>query len=640
MKCAKWIWKSKQYGKDEYVCFLDKFNFSSGKVNLKISVAGDYNLYINGKFVSFGQYADYLHYKVYDNIDVTEFCVLGSNEIKIIAWYQGADVFTGYDFGAGLIYEVCTENNDVLCCSKEGVACGDYTYFVSGEQKLITAQLGFNYTYDANGGEDFSFNAQEVDSMPKKLYERTNKKLTLSPIIVAEKLDEKTNIYDLKKECSGFLTIKFKAEKGRKIRISYGEHLIDGCVRSKIHTRDFSIYLIANGEWTEFTGCFRRLGCRYLEIDNAGGVDIERIGLIEPLYPLVDKPFDTNNQLRKKIYDVSVRTLRLCAHEHYEDCPWREQGMYLQDSRNQMLCGYYAFENTEMQKSAIELFMQGQREDGLYDICFPSRCEFTIPSFTLMYPWIVLEYCEYTKTKDMATKTIGSIQKAMDYFLNKIDQSGLFKTVSSSDVWHFYEWAGDLDGNFFSEDPKLKNFNRYDSLINAFISLALEKTAKIYTLLGDCEKSKSLLKIKDAINKAIFDNFFDKERKLFLNYSDSKSYSVLANALCVLAGACKDEYLSDVAKVIALGDDDVLENTLSMYTFRFDALLKVDKEKYSSIILDKIDSTYKKMLDADATSFWETEKGADDFDGAGSLCHGWSAIPVYYYNVLGVNEKA
>ena len=56
MKCAKWIWKSKQYGKDEYVCFLDKFNFSSGKVNLKISVAGDYNLYINGKFVSFGSF--------------------------------------------------------------------------------------------------------------------------------------------------------------------------------------------------------------------------------------------------------------------------------------------------------------------------------------------------------------------------------------------------------------------------------------------------------------------------------------------------------------------------------------------------------------------------------------------------------
>ena len=40
------------------------------------------------------------------------------------------------------------------------------------------------------------------------------------------------------------------------------------------------------------------------------------------------------------------------------------------------------------------------------------------------------------------------------------------------------------------------------------------------------------------------------------------------------------------------------------------------------------------MLDAGATTFWETEKGATDFDGAGSLCHGWSALPIYYLNVL------
>jgi hypothetical protein len=45
------------------------------------------------------------------------------------------------------------------------------------------------------------------------------------------------------------------------------------------------------------------------------------------------------------------------------------------------------------------------------------------------------------------------------------------------------------------------------------------------------------------------------------------------------------------------------------------------------------------MLFAGATSFWETGRGGDDFDRAGSLCHGWSALPVYYYQawVLGVH---
>ena len=37
------------------------------------------------------------------------------------------------------------------------------------------------------------------------------------------------------------------------------------------------------------------------------------------------------------------------------------------------------------------------------------------------------------------------------------------------------------------------------------------------------------------------------------------------------------------------------------------------------------------MLFAGATSFWETDAGAWDFERAGSLCHGWSAVPIYLY---------
>jgi len=52
------------------------------------------------------------------------------------------------------------------------------------------------------------------------------------------------------------------------------------------------------------------------------------------------------------------------------------------------------------------------------------------------------------------------------------------------------------------------------------------------------------------------------------------------------------------------------------------------------MILSELDTTYKYMLDRGATTFWETIKGADDFGGAGSLCHGWSALPIYYYEIL------
>jgi hypothetical protein len=38
------------------------------------------------------------------------------------------------------------------------------------------------------------------------------------------------------------------------------------------------------------------------------------------------------------------------------------------------------------------------------------------------------------------------------------------------------------------------------------------------------------------------------------------------------------------------------------------------------------------MIAQGATTFWETADGAAAFSNAGSLCHGWSAIPVILYH--------
>ena len=68
-----------------------------------------------------------------------------------------------------------------------------------------------------------------------------------------------------------------------------------------------------------------------------------------------------------------------------------------------------------------------------------------------------------------------------------------------------------------------------------------------------------------------------------------------------------------------------------MFIYRYDALLKIDENKYSEDILSDIERVYFYMLRNGATAFWETIKGQADFNNAGSLCHGWSALPVYYY---------
>jgi hypothetical protein len=77
---------------------------------------------------------------------------------------------------------------------------------------------------------------------------------------------------------------------------------------------------------------------------------------------------------------------------------------------------------------------------------------------------------------------------------------------------------------------------------------------------------------------------------------------------------------------------ELVSCSLSMKCFVYDALILTDKEKYKDFILNDIREAYTPMIKTGTV--WETVDGKDAFDGAGSLCHGWSSTPIYYYNIL------
>ena len=127
----------------------------------------------------------------------------------------------------------------------------------------------------------------------------------------------------------------------------------------------------------------------------------------------------------------------------------------------------------------------------------------------------------------------------------------------------------------------------------------------------------------DKMKKAVKERFFDKERgEFFISDRDKKS-SQLVTALAILAG------LGDKADAEKMLAGKQVAASLSTKAYVYDALLKVGG--YEQYIIDDIKRVYGKMLEAGATTVRETEQGAADFGGAGSLCHGWSAVPIYYF---------
>ena len=78
--------------------------------------------------------------------------------------------------------------------------------------------------------------------------------------------------------------------------------------------------------------------------------------------------------------------------------------------------------------------------------------------------------------------------------------------------------------------------------------------------------------------------------------------------------------------------------TLSYSIFQFDALMR-RPNVYGRWMFERIARDWGYMLRSGATAFWETIRGEEDFDGAGSLCHGWSAVPIYCYFAYGLGLR-
>ena len=633
---SKWIWKDGFEGFDLYCDFYDSFDYDGGKASLKVSADTNYALYINGVFLESGQYADYPHYKIYDELDITEYCKKGTNHIAITVWYHGKATLCYYPGKPSLRYELCTHGKTVAV-SDESTLCRVSREYESGLCKLITTQMGYSFHCDLTENDGWrdgaleGFERASVVEQELPISKRPIKKLLFGEPSDTKLIKSENNthfLYDIGREEVGYLTIKLKSSKKQKLLITYGEHILDGCVRRIIGDRDFSVEVTVDEGESVYMNPFRRLGLRYLEVFAEHPIEPEHITVTPIYYPLKRRGNLPEDELDRKIYEVCVRTLELCMHEHYEDCPWREQALYCMDSRNQMLCGYYCFEEYEFARASLKLMSMDDRYDGLLSLCFPAGNYGTakglsIPSFSLHYFTQMREYIDHSGDLSLAKEAYPKLCSVLKTFTDRMED-GCVKSFTGREHWNFYEWTEGLKGHLGESDEEA-----FEAALNCLLIIALRNMAYISQKIGERDEFSRLIpEIKQGVRK----KFFDAESGLFRNREDEDSISELVNSLAILADVCTNREAERIAELLVSDESPLSPITLSMLCFKYDALLKVDAEKYKDYILGNIRQKYKRMLDAGATTFWETEVA--NTSPAGSLCHGWSALPVYYYEIL------
>ncbi|MBQ8718770.1 MAG: hypothetical protein IJY66_05845 [Clostridia bacterium] len=672
---AAWIW-ARDYDEPNMFlvaeCPLRVPPDATGAWTLHISVDSDFALYCSREgrentCPAFGQFTDYASHKVCEErvLDAEQ---LRGGRLYLLLTSQNCDTSTDRRECAGVIFCLCDATGTAVWRSDAQTLLYRTDRHRSRGVPMVTGQLGFSFDIDYTAplcGERCV--TEVLSDMPSELYPRPIAPLQMgehvpstfvkrenyaeidgvsemafgvrmqrAPFVASHCAQGTAYIFDLGAEQVGFLTLDVTLAKETDVLIGWGEHLADGRVRTEIGGRCFAGRCRLPAGQTQLLYPLRRLGLRYLQLNVAAQsseVSIAYAGVCPVDYPLPEPlPYPAGVQgIRAEIYDACLRTLRLCLHDHYEDCPWREQALYTMDSRNQMLCGYYAYDETAAPRASLALIARSLREDNLLELCSPARCSITIPAFSAMFVVQLAEYVAFSGDLATARELLPTAARIVDGFLARMEENGLLTCYPEEKHWNFYEWQtgleGSIGGSVAPEDMT------YDAPLNCFVSLAMAALSQLYMCLEQLGEAQRLLAARDRLNSAIHNTFFDSTAGVYDTYlrlRDGQRYhrAQLTQALALCCGACPSDQASRVRENLA-HDATLHEVTLSYSIFRYDALLQ--DEAYHAFVLDEIDRIWGGMLAQGATTFWETAAGERDFGGAGSLCHGWSAVPVYVY---------
>jgi alpha-L-rhamnosidase len=689
-KNAQWIWVEKDVNKiHQYACFRRKFELKQPvQGQLLVAANWDFIVYLNGEELGRGQFPDYPAHKTYIVIDLEKLRA-GTNVLAFLVYNSGEDFFATLKAPAGLLAQLSFADKQIVTDSSW--KCHLHHAFCSGIMPKVNAQLGFTTNYDTRCEENWTaldyddsqwnfatvnsayiptLKLRPLPSIPLGERAKSNivkcgwfnrKKETASfaemvssdlyrfvpqnELVQNSKLcqiPENFNgamlIADLGKEQVGFIEVELIAESGTVVDISHGEHLEDGIVRASVGGRNFTDRLICKKGKNAYHLPFRRMGGRYLQLNLtniSGNIEITYIGLRKWDLPLPEAAgFECDYPSAAKLREVGLHTMRMCMHDHYEDCPWREQGLYSYDSRNQMIFGYYAWGNYRFAETSLNLLGNGFSSDGHLNLCAPTHRSVIIPVFS--YVWFSALYENYLYSgQDRLLRKFATQMKVMvDQALTLRDSgTGLIKIPDPEKYWNFSEWLGGLDGGINGGvEAGRPSPNEIQAPQNLYIYEMLSSYIKIMHAIGDVLEIKRITPICSDLGQALEKYFWSEQDGCYLTRHKSEfclhehvQYLMLAFDLV------PDSKKSLVLATLRSGQ--LTKLTFSPLLYMMNGLFKQSSVEQEYAV-EAINDVYETMLQKGATTFWETNDGAAAFDDAGSLCHAWSSIHVYYYGAL------
>ena len=393
---------------------------------------------------------------------------------------------------------------------------------------------------------------------------------------------------------------------------------------------DYDIFETDGGASRCFETFWWRAG-RFVEITVETGdeaLTIDDVCLYETRYPFLAKStFECSEEALNQLIPISLRSIEMCSHETYMDCPFYEQLMYIGDTRIQSLITFVYSNDTRLPKKAIDMFVESMKcQLGLPKCAHPSGGGKIIPSFCLWLIGMAHDYMMWVDDKQFIQEIMPSLRRIVElYFLEK-SESGILKTPPG---WNYVDWVDDKsNADWFYGEPN-DSKTGFLSLFNLQMVHVLELLAELEEFCEERTLAARNTKLAEQLYLATDRVFWDSEKQVFADDPNHKFYCEQTQVLALLCKCLPEERASLIEKSIT--DDNVFQVKCSIYFshYLFEVLRARGKANY-----------FLKRLEE-----WNLIKELDFkttpevlHDSTRSDCHAWGAHPVYHFlsTILGI----
>lgn len=362
---------------------------------------------------------------------------------------------------------------------------------------------------------------------------------------------------------------------------------------------------------------------RYIRLDICTQEEplvLDRLDYVLTGYPLeAMTKVHTSDESHDAIWDISLRTLRRCMHETYEDCPFYEQLQYAMDTRSQILYTYMVSGDDRLARQCIDDFHRSQRYDGLINCSYPCYGPNVIPGFSIYYILMIYDHMMYFGDMELVRRYMPTVEGILDFFRRNRDERGLVGKIGGLNgrdrYWSFIDWTTQWDATTGVPTATLEGPVTMESLLYIY---GLMHASQMMAAIGRKEDAALYMKEADEVKKAV-NAYCMGEEGLYQDGPGIETYSQHCQVFAVLTEMVTGDEARRIMLEVLDPDKDYAQCSVAMAFYMFRAVEKAGLYDHTQQLWEP----WRQMVKNHMTTCVE-----DSVNGR-SDCHAWGSLALY-----------